>query len=908
MAKVWVDNRVYEMDPGQNLLHACLGFGMNLPYFCWHPALGSVGACRQCAVKQFKDEKDQHGKIVMACMTPAAEGTRISIQDAEAVEFRRAVVEGLMLNHPHDCPVCDEGGECHLQDMTVMTGHNYRQYAFEKRTFHNQYLGPFLNHEMNRCIQCYRCVRFYREYAGGNDLNSFSLRNMVYFGRDRDGVLENEFAGNLAEVCPTGVFTDATAKRHYTRKWDMQFGPSICVHCGVGCNTSAAERYGTLRRIVNRYHSELNGYFLCDRGRYGYEFVNSPRRIREARLGGKGVPREEALARLKELVAEGAVGIGSPRASLETNFALRALVGGSRFYSGMGKREAGLLRLVLQVMRQGPARIASLREMEACDAVLVLGEDVTNTAPRMALSLRQAVRQESMEMAAHLKIPLWMDHAVRDVAQDQRAPLFVASVTGTRLDDVAARTFHGAPEDVARLGWAVAEALDGRVETPVVRGSGVLDAETRRGRETRGEETSRVRTSTVLDAEMRRGGGSGEDKNREVTEVAAEIARALKAARRPLIVSGMGCGSEAVIEAAANVAWALPGAALALAVPECNSLGVALMDAPALDAATGGRAETLIVLENDLYRRAPAEWVDAFLAQFQHVVVLDHLENAVSGKAELVLPAATFAESDGTLVNYEGRAQRFFQAMEPAEAMLASWRWLGEWRNLDEVLAAMAGALPQLAGAVQAAPPSTFRKAGERIPREPHRSSGRTAMLANISVHEPKPPEDTDSPLAFSMEGYPDEAPPPLIPFFWTPGWNSYQAVNKFQEEIAGPLRGGPAGVRLVEPGRGNGTFGEVPAVFAPRAGEWLLVARHHIFGSEELSREAPGVAELAPQAYVALNPDDAAGFGGEVTVAGRRVPVRRDAGLPRGVAAIPVGIAGFEGMELPQWSRITAE
>ncbi|HTX36006.1 MAG TPA: NADH-quinone oxidoreductase subunit NuoG [Bryobacteraceae bacterium] len=867
MAKVWVDNRAYEMDPGQNLLHACLGFGMNLPYFCWHPALGSVGACRQCAVKQFKDEKDQHGKIVMACMTPAAEGTRISIQDAEAVEFRRAVVEGLMLNHPHDCPVCDEGGECHLQDMTVMTGHDYRQYAFEKRTFHNQYLGPFLNHEMNRCIQCYRCVRFYREYAGGNDLNSFSLRNMVYFGRDRDGVLENEFAGNLAEVCPTGVFTDATAKRHYTRKWDMQFGPSICVHCGVGCNTSAAERYGTLRRIVNRYHGELNGYFLCDRGRYGYEFVNSPRRIREARLQGKGVPREEALARLKELVADGAVGIGSPRASLESNFALRALVGASRFYSGMGKREAGLLRLVLQVMRQGPARIASLREMEACDAVLVLGEDVTNTAPRMALSLRQAVRQQSMELAAHLKIPLWMDHAVREAAQDQRAPLFVASVTGTRLDDVAALTFHGAPEDLARLGWAVAEALgDG--------GDGKLDAETGRGQ--------------------------------EITDAAAEIARALKSARRPLIVSGTGCGSEAVIEAAANVASALPAAMLALAVPECNSLGVALMDAAALDVAAGTRAETLIVLENDLYRRAPAEWVDAFLAQFRHVVVLDHLENAVSGKAELVLPAATFAESDGTLVNHEGRAQRFFQAMEPAEAVLASWRWLGEWRNLDEVLAAMAGALPQLAGAVGAAPPSTFRQAGERIPREPHRSSGRTAMLANISVHEPKPPEDTDAPLAFSMEGYPDEPPPPLIPFFWTPGWNSYQAVNKFQEEIAGPLRGGPAGVRLVEPGRGNGSLGEVPAGFAPRAGEWLLVGRHHIFGSEELSRQAPGVAELAPQAYVALNPEDAAAFGGEVTVAGRRVPVRHDAGLPRGVAAIPVGIAGFEGIELPQWSRIS--
>ena len=281
MATVYVDKQQYEMNPKQNLLHGCLSLGMNLPYFCWHPALGSVGACRQCAVKQFKDEADTHGKIVMACMTPAAEGTRISIQDPEAAEFRAAIIEGLMLNHPHDCPVCDEGGECHLQDMTVMTGHDYRRYTFEKRTFRNQYLGPFVNHEMNRCIQCYRCVRFYREYAGGNDLNAFALRNIVFFGRDRDGVLENEFAGNLVEVCPTGVFTDATLKRHYTRKWDLQMAPSVCVHCALGCNITAAERYGMLRRVVNRYNGEVNGYFLCDRGRFGYEFVNSERRIRQ---------------------------------------------------------------------------------------------------------------------------------------------------------------------------------------------------------------------------------------------------------------------------------------------------------------------------------------------------------------------------------------------------------------------------------------------------------------------------------------------------------------------------------------------------------------------------------------------------------------------------------------------------
>ena len=149
----------------------------------------------------------------MSCMTPAAEGTRISIDDPEAAEFRAGIIEGLMLNHPHDCPVCDEGGECHLQDMTVMTGHDYRRYEFDKRTFRNQNLGPLVNHEMNRCIQCYRCVRYYRDYAGGDDLNAFASRNTVFFGRHEDGVLENEFSGNLVEVCPTGVFTDKTLKQ-----------------------------------------------------------------------------------------------------------------------------------------------------------------------------------------------------------------------------------------------------------------------------------------------------------------------------------------------------------------------------------------------------------------------------------------------------------------------------------------------------------------------------------------------------------------------------------------------------------------------------------------------------------------------------------------------------------------------
>ncbi|MGD0668287.1 MAG: NADH-quinone oxidoreductase subunit NuoG [Bryobacteraceae bacterium] len=865
MATVYVDKQQYEMNPHQNLLHGCLSLGMNLPYFCWHPALGSVGACRQCAVKQFKDETDTHGKIVMACMTPAAEGTRISIQDAEAAEFRAAIIEGLMLHHPHDCPVCDEGGECHLQDMTVMTGHDYRSYTFEKRTFRNQYLGPFVNHEMNRCIQCYRCVRFYREYAGGNDLNAFALRNIVFFGRDRDGVLENEFAGNLVEVCPTGVFTDATLKRHYTRKWDLQMAPSVCVHCALGCNITAAERYGMLRRLVNRYNGEVNGYFLCDRGRFGYEFVNSERRIRQPLRKGKIAAAEAALGYLRELASGKVIGIGSPRASLESNFALRSLVGEGRFYAGISATESRLLKLMLDILRNGPAHTPSLREVESADAVFILGEDVTNVAPRMALSLRQSVRQQPMQIAERLRIPLWMDHGVREAVQEERGPLFIASTSATRLDDIATRSYRAAPDDQARLGFAVANALDPRAPAP-----------------------SNLSAATLT--------------------LAAEIAQALKTARHPLVISGLSNRSAAGIEAAANVAWALPGASLAFTAPECNSLAVALMDAPALDAALEAQADTVIVLENDLYQRLPAPVVDKFLARFQHVVALDHLETATTAKAELVLPVATFAEGDGTLVSSEGRAQRFFRVFLPPEPIQESWRWLGSWKTLDDVVAALAAGLPQFAAVARAAPSADFRMADAKVPREPHRYSGRTSMLANISVHEPKPPDDPDSPLSFSMEGNPDQPPSALLPFFWTPGWNSIQAVNKFQAEIGGPLRQGDPGVRVIErDGTKFSFFEQPPLAFEARQGEWLVVPLYHIFGSEEVSRAAPAIAELSPEPYVALNPEDASSFGKEVELFGQRLPVKIATDLPKGLAGVPAGVPPFAGLDLPAWSRISA-
>ena len=887
MATIHVDGKALEVDGADNLLQACLSLGLDIPYFCWHPALGSVGACRQCAVKQYTDENDTRGRIVMSCMTPATDGTWISIDDEESKAFRASVVEWLMTNHPHDCPVCEEGGHCHLQDMTVMTGHNERRYRFTKRTHQNQQLGPFISHEMNRCIACYRCVRFYKDYAGGTDLGVFGAHDNVYFGRVEDGTLESEFSGNLTEVCPTGVFTDKTHSERYNRKWDMQFSPSICHGCSSGCNISPGERYGELRRIENRFNGSVNQYFLCDRGRFGYGYVNREDRPRQPLLAnGAKLSLDEALDKAADLLrGRNIVGIGSPRASLESNHALRELVGAEHFYSGIEAAELERIRLVLQVLKDSPLPVPNMRDIEDHDAIFVLGEDLTQTAARMALSLRQSVKGKAEDMADAMRVQPWLDAAVKNIGQHALNPLFIASIAETKLDDIAEECVHAAPDDLARIGFAVAHALD--ASAPAVAG---LDS--------------------------------------EALALAQRIADALLAAKRPLIIAGTSLGSKALIEAAANIAKALKlrekNGSISLIVPEANSLGLAMLGGESVDAALqaviDGQADAIVVLENDLYTRTAKAKVDAALNAAKVLIVADHQKTATSDRAHLVLPAASFAEGDGTLVSQEGRAQRFFQVFDP-KYMDASilvhegWRWLHalratllnqpiDWTQLDHVTAAVASSTPQLARIVDAAPSAAFRIKGMKLAREPLRYSGRTAMRADISVHEPRTPQDNDTAFAFSMEGYSGSVEPrQQVPFAWSPGWNSPQAWNKFQDEVGGHIRAGDPGTRLIEStGDSLNWFAAVPRPFNPAQGTWQVVPFFHLFGSEENSSKAAPVQERIPAAYVALAKSEADRLGVNdgallsLNVAGQtlRLPLRINEQLGAGLVALPAGLAGI--------------
>jgi NADH-quinone oxidoreductase subunit G len=405
------------------------------------------------------------------------------------------------------------------------------------------------------------------------------------------------------------------------------------------------------------------------------------------------------------------------------------------------------------------------------------------------------------------------------------------------------------------------------------------------------------------------------------------IADALLGAKRPLIVSGASLGSKELIEAAANIASALKNreknGSISLVVPEANSMGLALFGGESLDTAlealTAGQADAVIVLENDLYRRADAAKVDAALAAAKVVIVADHQQTATSAKAHLLLPAASFAEGDGTLVSLEGRAQRFFQVFEPSYydsniLVREGWRWLHalhstmqgktvDWTQLDQVTAACAASSNLLTGITAAAPTASFRIKGLKLAREPHRYSGRTAMRANISVHEPRQPQDQDSAFAFSMEGYSgSKEDRQQIPFAWSPGWNSPQAWNKFQDEVGGHLRAGDPGVRLIEAKGESLPWFAVNAAFNPAQGTLQAVPLHHLFGSEETSARAAPLQERIPQPYVALAKAEADRLGVNdgawlsLNVGGQtlRLPLQINEDMAVGLAGLPVGLTGI--------------
>ena len=812
---IYIDDVPYQVSSDNNLLAGVLSNKLNLPYFCWHPSMGSVGACRQCAVTQFNDENDTRGRMVMSCMTPVVDGMRIGLNDHASAKFREQVIAAMMTNHPHDCPVCAEGGECHLQDMTVMTGHSARQYQGEKRTFTNQYLGELVGHEMNRCITCYRCVRFYKDYAGGKDFDVFGVRNQVYFGRQKDGALESQFSGNLVEVCPTGVFTNKLFSAHYTRKWDLQSAPSVCAHCSIGCNTSIGERYGSVRRVMNRYNHDLNGYFLCDRGRFGIGFVNSSDRIKAIKgintKAGEpciGTFNEKSFAKaMAEHSQDEFIAIGSGRASFEANRLLKFLVGNENFSLGYNNLDLQLsLRhkhLLAQYPQQSLAgienRVTHGNGEKEHDLVLIIGEIIEQTAPRLALTIKQVLRNAALDKADSIGVKHWQDSAVRTYAGDTSTPLFSLQAQPSEFDQKANGALILPPAQIVnciqRLTQMLAEDFaEHDTVVPLCK-----------------VEHSDESLSDVIKSNSQN--TNNEDK------FLLLLASTLSQAKMPLIVTGLTLKSPELLTAIDDLMACLSQKShgfspeLTVVAPECNSVGnlhflnehtlsIEQVIQRCVSSHSGNNQKpiSLLILENDLSQLSQKQ--KQHLRQVcKSIIILDHTHNDLTEYANIVLPVGSVSESNGHFVNFQGRLQRFSAAHIPVTPIRENWYWLTllakhlfnrqevTFNNLSQLQSFFAQRGEPWALQVLACQSNQNDKSSKGVARQTHRASGRTAMTANQSVHEMKTYLENSQNDAFnySMEGGRANASNNM-PYTWSPAWNSNQSIIQHQQEVNGEL------------------------------------------------------------------------------------------------------------------------
>lgn len=275
MPKCIIDGREVEFTPGQNLVEVAKKAGITIPVFCYHPGLSVVAQCRMCAI-----EIEKMPKLQTACSTPAAEGMVVKTKSPRVMQNQKSVMEFLLINHPLDCPICDKSGECDLQDHSFDYGDAYSRYTEERRTYLDLDMGPVIKKNMNRCIHCTRCIRLGTEVAGIHEMVAVKRGNNTEITTVDGRALETDYAGNYADVCPTGSLTIKDF-RFKKRVWFLKKTPTICEGCSRGCNMEIHEDAGTIYRCIPRENMEVNKYWLCDEGRFNFEYVNDPSRVVE---------------------------------------------------------------------------------------------------------------------------------------------------------------------------------------------------------------------------------------------------------------------------------------------------------------------------------------------------------------------------------------------------------------------------------------------------------------------------------------------------------------------------------------------------------------------------------------------------------------------------------------------------
>lgn len=324
MAKITIDGSEYDVDPKLTIIQAAAEQGIEIPHFCWHPSLSVAGNCRMCLV-----EVEKMPKLAIACATQVAEGMVVRTQSERAIKARQAVMEFLLINHPLDCPICDEAGECKLQDYSYKYSMGYSR--FEEDKVHKPkrvQLGPNVMLDVERCIMCSRCIRFSDEIAHQPVLTFTQRGDHVVLTTFPGMQLDNPYSMNVIELCPVGALT-STDFRFKSRVWEMSSTESVCTGCARGCNMHAWVRNNEILRLTPRLNEEVNSYWMCDRGRLEtFKSVSSPQRLKAPMIRKEGklvdVGWDEAVAKvvseLKGYKKGEVAALGSAFATNEDNY------------------------------------------------------------------------------------------------------------------------------------------------------------------------------------------------------------------------------------------------------------------------------------------------------------------------------------------------------------------------------------------------------------------------------------------------------------------------------------------------------------------------------------------------------------------------------------------------------------
>ncbi|MGI8836388.1 MAG: molybdopterin-dependent oxidoreductase [Pyrinomonadaceae bacterium] len=693
--KVNINSKEFEVPKGARLIDVCRDKGFDIPSFCYYSDLALQASCRMCLVRI-----EKMPKLQTSCTIICTDGMVVETQTEEIEKAQRSMLEFLLANHPLDCPVCDRGGECELQEMTFDWGGLEERFTEKKNYYPERYLSPMVANDPQRCILCKRCTRVCDEWMGEDAIEAGGRGANTVIGT-YGGWLDCSQCGNCIEVCPTGTLLDGTY-RHQARPWELAQTISTCSYCSDGCEMSLGSRAGELMRIVarDRYVNGHNGEFLCIKGRFGHPFVNHEARLRTPLIrykkGGKLIPAtwDEAIRfvgeQLRAVTAahgpDALAVVGSPRITNEANYALYKFateVAGTNNYTAT---DAFSLKPFFDNLG---AALATHRDIRYAKTILLIGGEPEELQPLTGKQIRQAVNNGA-------------------------AKLLVLNATPIRLLEHAAQFIHIRPGTENAAIWALGDSSN---ETAAAQKMGLEANELASLRQTINE--------TQGDFVIMFGG----ELNAASQSIVAQLANTFRADGRrvllhplPLFNNSIGAHDMGLMNGAMSAEEMLDAAG--------NSIRAMYVAGSFLPQHFRGREEALDKLD--------------------FLVVQELFETDTTAFADVVLPAGSFAEVDGTFTNNDGLVQRVRQSIPPVHQAKPDWM----------ITAALAAELGKDFGFEMSAS-AVFREIAERVPayaglRYPVLKDESNPVQARYSIVEERDLSVAMSDLRQSVEALPD--------------------------------------------------------------------------------------------------------------------------------------------------------